>query len=147
MAIPRDVGFMPPGGGGFKIPFLGGGGFDPQLPFGGGYQFGPGMPPTGGFPGADSGGGLSGIPGKIGGAISRGVDWLTDPERGANRQALLTGLAGAAASIYGTHRAAREREEMREDEKRREREALERHQSWDPVRAALIGRIIAGRAS
>jgi hypothetical protein len=61
---------------------------------------------------------LKGIAGGVGGAIGKGVDWLTDEDKGYLRQLLLSNVIGTAGSIYEANKVGKQEDE---DRKRKER--------------------------
>lgn len=152
--MPFGIGYQSgPGmgfGGGYNDPY--GSGFRPGM---GQYLMSPGGPPNPGMPNLGRvtpyGGGMptpgrgGGIGQTIGGAIAGAGSWLTDPEQGMQRQALLANGLGAVSSIYGAHKADKRAERDREDELRREEEARERYDSWNPMRAKLIEQLMSAR--
>jgi hypothetical protein len=71
------------------------------------------------LPGGDGiGDKLKGIAGGVGGAIGKGVGWLTDKDQGYLRQLLLSQLIGTAGSIYEANKVGKREDEDRKREQR-----------------------------
>lgn len=99
----------------------------------GGSPFG--QPAVSGF-NSGVGGAIRDAAGKVGGAMGGAVDWLTDEDRGLNRQLLLTNLIGMGGNLYGAYKQGKE-----EDRRRKQEEANAAARL--PMYRSIIDRLMA----
>jgi hypothetical protein len=88
------------------------------------------------------GSGIGRALGGVGDALGGAFDYLSDKDHTGRAYLAAQGL-GAAASIYGAHKAAQERERDREYQKQLDEEERRREAAMDPIRASMAANLLS----